>query len=81
MIEKWYLSVVLVQISLIMSKDENLLCFYASISISVGCFYSYPTPTFLLGFESFSNRSLRKVEKDFVGLGCDEEFCQNFAGC
>lgn len=55
MIEKWYLSVVLIQISLILSEDEHLLCFYASISISVGCFYSSPTPIFLLGFESFSN--------------------------
>ena len=33
MTEKWYLSVVLIQISLIMSNDEHLI-FYASTSIS-----------------------------------------------
>ena len=35
------------------------------------------TVFFLLGFESFSNLFLGKVEKDFFDLGCNEDFCQN----
>ena len=53
MVEKWYLTVVLIYIALTMSENEHPLFFHVSICISVGCFYSYPMPIFLLGFHLF----------------------------